>query len=210
MNTLCFSEIPQKYDLEIRNITDKVIQNLYSKFNYLYFRSSLVNSKDDKENLIEPFIYNSLKDYKFITYYMIDKHESQNDQIISSNSSSHPIDVIFCVEQKCLIIKKIKISTIIKIINKLKAAQASIINITRKSSIFTKDLIEEETLDFIDNFCLRFRDQINKKKYIKKTIFPLVGYIQHIISKINLFFILIQKNKKFNQISKISFFLTKK
>ena len=65
MSTLCFSEIPQKYELEIRNITDKVIQNLYSKFIYLYFRPSLINSKDDKENcdneiLIEPFIYNFL------------------------------------------------------------------------------------------------------------------------------------------------------
>ena len=179
MNTLCFAEIPQKYELEIQNISDKVIQNLYSKFSYLYFRSFLVNYKDDtknddKEISIEPFIYNFLKDYKFITYYLIDKHESQNNPIIPSNSSSHPIDIVFCVEQKCLIIKKIKISTIIKIINKLKSTQISIINVNDNSSIFTKDLIETETLDYIDNFCLNFRNQIRKTKFIKNTIFPLV------------------------------------
>lgn len=61
-----------------------------------FYDISNEKENDNNESLIESNIYDFLKDFKFITYYII---ENQKYNDLSKNTALHPIDVVFCIEK---------------------------------------------------------------------------------------------------------------
>lgn len=138
-----------------------------------FYDISNEKENDNNESLIESNIYDFLKDFKFITYYII---ENQKYNDLSKNTALHPIDVVFCIEKKCLIIEHIEVLNVKNIINNLKILQISIINANRNPIIFQKDS-KEEALEEIQKFCSSYYSEINNNQFVKKTIYPIAGYI---------------------------------
>lgn len=90
-------EIPQ--DTIIKSIKNKTIQRIYSQFKYL---SHQFGNGNNFQNIDKFLMY--LREFKFIVYY-----------------PSHDFNtVVFCVEDYCIIIKKIDSAKCKKMISDLK------------------------------------------------------------------------------------------
>ena len=176
MQDITFFKLSEYYQSLIDNIQNGVIQNLFSKINFLYFSFEIIKDKSDNHNnsQVESYLYNFLNDFKFIVYHITSNFENLNKIFPPQNKNSPPqnIDVVFCVESKCIIIEKINSLAVFKIISKLKEQKISLIDISSTSSNLYNNEIKEE----INNFCLHFKDEIKNNKIVKIAISPIAGY----------------------------------
>lgn len=98
---ISFINIPDYYNSLKMQINEATFKRIYALFNFLYLQVSVNDIQ------IAYKIANYLKNYKFITYYLI------------RNSESQLVDVSLCIEKKCLIIERIEFKFFKKIINYL-------------------------------------------------------------------------------------------
>ncbi|KAK8837043.1 hypothetical protein M9Y10_037089 [Tritrichomonas musculus] len=164
MQEIAFTRIPDEDEILLDSIDDAILDKIYSQFDFLYFNSS--DSYDP--NQIGNYLHDYLYQFKFITYQITARKENQNDNLEN-------VDIILCVEGKCLIIKNINIQVIDSVILRLKTKNLSILNLSqiiRNEQSFEENLALEETINF-----LRYFSKIKKKSFIMKTILPIIGYI---------------------------------
>ena len=170
--TIQFQEFPLLFRAMKEQIKDKVIQKIYSNFNFLYFPYFLNESENDVESnflmiyphYIEEYIFYYLGKYKFISYqiFKTGQHISNEDKNCEK-LFPQKVFVVLCVESKCLIIEKIDFSCINKIIEKLKLQKTFIIRakeITRTTDLYQK-----------------FADEISNNKFVEMTISSIIGYL---------------------------------
>lgn len=138
-------EIPQ--DTIIKSIKNKTIQRIYSQFKYL---SHQFGNGNNFQNIDKFLMY--LREFKFIVYY-----------------PSHDFNtVVFCVEDYCIIIKKIDSAKCKKMISDLKKRNICMINITEGESSKEVDSFYKKILKDI---------KIENNHFINDTIWPIMGFL---------------------------------
>ena len=111
MKNLPFQSIPPSYEKMKNQIQDSVLQNMYSKFIFFYYPLSSIY-ENEKDNInIENFLLKYYKFYKFITFEITNNTKVSMTQII---------DIVFCVETNCAIIKGINFRIIQNVIKRRK------------------------------------------------------------------------------------------
>ncbi|KAK8870191.1 hypothetical protein M9Y10_008068 [Tritrichomonas musculus] len=186
MDNIRFQDIPENIRANINEISENLLQKLYSKFNFLYFISDTLNdcnsclSQEAKKRIIT-FIFDNLKDFKFITYKVVNINSrtiklNQINFSTKRNSLTNIINAIICAENKCFIFEKIDLDIMTEVINKLKEHKTSIINV---SPNINSERTEEEKLAKveIDNFCSNFTKEIDQNGFVSQTIHPIIGFL---------------------------------
>ena len=134
----------------------------YSNFDFLYF--PFLFYIDDEKNpnieLIQDFLFDFLKKFKFITYYFVNISKLNNylESETIKPYKSFPlstIDIFICVESNFLIIEQISAYVIFTIIENLKDHQISMIN----ASIFYQNIEESNIKEEIKSFLSFFIDE---------------------------------------------------
>lgn len=170
MEYLSFKDISKESINAIHKIQDDVVQKIYSQF--IFYQISFTQND-------EIHLFNFLKNFKFITYLISDKIINSIRQKTINNdnnfltSNQAQLKLIICIEKKCLIIEPIDHSSIIKIINKLKNEQISLINVSQniKNDMNTN----EEAFEEVSNFFSRYKNINNEFFLITK--YPIMAYL---------------------------------
>ena len=167
MDSLSFKEIPQENKSTINFIVNETIIKLYSKFDFLYFHEIIADHENEKQDVIQNFIFNYLKNYKFITYQI---HENPHINLINA---------IFCVEGTCLIISEINITILLNLISYLKKEGISILYFRNEFQKIEGFVEDEKFHEEIKSFCSypKFRSDISKHRFVNDTIGPMIGYM---------------------------------
>lgn len=177
MNNLSFRQIPEDYQRLLNNIHDKTIQKLYYKPNFNYFYYSLRNFECNKENLhsFKSFFLDFCKKYRFITFQFSNIcKDIQNLHDLSSTK----IDIIFVIEDSCIIIEQIDQNLIFEIISEIKKIEKiAILNTSINIDILPGNIEEIETKEEICSFLTNFQIEISNNLFIKNTIFSMVGFL---------------------------------
>ena len=125
-------KIPPEYEFLKNSIKNNLVGRIYSNFEFFYFSYSSLNliKSNNQENIFETFLYDFLKDFKFIVYHFLESNgnsmisKDQNNTIFNPNNKT-----IICVEKKCIIIEQIDNEIINKIFNKMKLQKKSILRV---------------------------------------------------------------------------------
>ena len=187
-----FQNIPYTCKLMINQIQNKVIQNLYSKFEFLYLSCSCndeikvndnCNAENQKNQHIIHYLLKYLHDFKFITYRInisdITDNSASKNNIDPSNQK---VNTIICVESKCLLIEEIELELINKIINQLKSLNYTVLDANLRFNGIIKSVnersnqIENYEIE-VFNFLLNFREEIIKNIFVQTTIIPITCYL---------------------------------
>lgn len=150
MQSLSLKQVPKAFKEMLDLIQDQTIQNIYSKFTFVYLESIVSNNieiesdcNNDFDRISENQILNYLSCHKFITYFILFSNEIKNINkkqkeiakgIMFPNIESSNI-VIFCVEKECLIINSIETSKAKELMKELKNNQISILNMNEDCQI---------------------------------------------------------------------------
>lgn len=187
-----FQNIPYIYKLTLNQIQNKVIQKLYSKFEFLYLSCSFndeikINENNDAENQPNQYIINYLleylHDFKIITYRINISDISEISASKSNNdTSTQKVNTIICVESKCLLIEEIELELINQIINQLKKLNITVLDTNLQFNRIIKSVNErsdriENYEKEIYNFCKNFQDEIIKNIFVQTTILPITCYL---------------------------------
>lgn len=147
MDVIKFSELPDEFTKQKAKIENKALNNLYSKIDFLYFPYSTIKAskKNDTNSNIEigEFLINFLDNIKLLIFHLLNLDSDQLPQLIN---------VVVCIEKKCVFIDLIDSIFIQKIITNLKE-KSEIIETNfdlYQEDNFQKNNIKEE----IDNFFL--------------------------------------------------------
>lgn len=158
-----------EFRTELDSIQIPMFKKIYSKFNFLFLSLSEFYYKkmEISERLIESYLYNTLKEFKFmviqlITNSIFSKNSDHKDKIYSN----HVVDVVICTEGKFFIIESIYKDLIIKIINLTKA---SIINLSDNNN--------QDINDEIRSFFIFSSLSLIKNSFFKATIDPIATYL---------------------------------
>lgn len=139
MHQISFHNIPQNYASMLNQIKNPEIQKIYQNFSFKYFHCFInmeVSTNGEKvpnENKFEAFLFDYIKNFNFITYTLnnsdlYSSYFDTNIQKLNQIPNNQIIDVVFCVENECIIIDKVNISLINKIITNLQELNISIID----------------------------------------------------------------------------------
>ena len=183
MSLVSFHSVPKQ---KLQGISNNEIKNLYSKFVFLYFSFKRYKKQEgiNIQSSIEKLLYYSLKDFKFITVNLNDINQN-NQKLFNSNVTNEKsdtetpttdINAYFCCEDKFIIVKQINILIIKTLIEKLKDEKIEILNVSENINLFKKEPNEINAKNEIKNFCQYYQAEINKNKFIKSTISPIIGY----------------------------------
>lgn len=165
MQQFSFHDISKQCNDILKNVSDPVIQKLYSKFNFFYTHCYF---KSHKKNIVKDYLLHYLKEYKFMTYQyhsesiFKDFNFSQANQEITNNSLAKNVNAVLCVENNCLLIEQINENLIDEILVETKSSLINV-NINKKDEIST--------------FCQNFNLIISTNKLVKYTIKVIAGYI---------------------------------
>lgn len=157
MQKISFGDIPANYQLMKNEISNETINFIYSKFIFKYLSLNTQNA-----NEIEPYLLDYFKSVKFITYHFYKNNQNKTEEINSS---------IICIENECLIIETPNITSIKKILNKLKETR-SVLNFSFNSATKTKE--EEILYDEMNSFISYF--EINNA-FFTMTINSISGFL---------------------------------
>ena len=181
MQEISFKDIPKSYELIRKQIKSKILNDIYSNFQFLYFNVTEVMDVKDKEEFFQTncnfsvFLSNFLKDFQFITFnfhnIIIKSEKDSNDDRKLFFSTTN---IVVCIENKCIIIDQISNSEINKIIQNLRKDGISILNVGTKKSIIIE---ENQSYEEVNNFCLYFLDEINSNKFVEITIKSIAGFL---------------------------------
>lgn len=155
-----------KNDVKIEeqvNENIKMLSKIYSMFSFKRLNPSITCSQ-----VISPMV-DFLKNFKFITCYLYHYNLSDNN---ASNSRCETAFATICVEEQCIIIEKIDISTIDQIIDEVKKNGSAVIKVNNGGNSTEEKQIKEEIDDFMDNFS----NEIKNKEFIRKTIRAVACY----------------------------------
>ena len=182
MLKLSFQKLPQNYFSMLDQISNDKLKSIYSKFSFKYL-NYIFALEDSDENQIRNLLFDYLKKFKFIIYYILKDNsvicQSNNANVQNSDKEeAGKIDIIFCVEYHCIIIEKIEIPIIKKIISHLKGNGSLIINVSLIRIVEEKEIKQElESKEEINYFCQNFSSVIRNNEFVKKTIHPIAGYL---------------------------------
>lgn len=172
MESVSFTKIPHQYQQMKYSISEDLISRIYSKFDFLYYTFNHINSQENEKASIK-YIYNYLRNFRFITYNIIKTDWLINKRTESNDENLHFTCAVICVENKCIIIEKIKKNLLLSILYQIKSEkQISIIN----TDI---DCMNENVnvRDEIINFCSNFQKVIKYNIFLKNSITPIIGYL---------------------------------
>ncbi|KAK8847173.1 hypothetical protein M9Y10_019756 [Tritrichomonas musculus] len=155
-----FSDIPQDYNAKKDSVQDEIISNMYSKLTFLYLSPDSIRKHhlNDEENALNSPLFHFFENNKFISYEISEPSENLvksklfydlNDPLYSYENFSQEVNVVICVEGKCLIIQSILKSIIFKIINK---TRSTLINVSKN---INNDFLDEEIRGFYTDICLK-------------------------------------------------------
>lgn len=169
-----FTNLPENYDNLKKGIQNPILKSVYSQLTFLYLsntqttqirENTLINQNSDYN---EKYLFRYLQGSKLLTYQITNIDEELKQTITDfdafknkNEQCSQTVNLIICVEKKCLIVEKIDLSLLLKIMEKLKEQQVSIINCSKVKYTHQEDhyQVNEE----IDNFC-NFFFKRNKPK----------------------------------------------
>ena len=165
-------------------ISDTTLKQIYSKFSFLSFSLTNVDQVDNLAK-IEKYLFDYLNKFNFITYEftnneesLIPKTKNKKHEKQIPNLTTQKVNVIMCVEKKCLIIKEIDYAIISKIIKKIKSHQISMINVSNKFNHTEKLMPQEyQAKEEIDRFINYFHREIKNNDFIDFTIRPILGFL---------------------------------
>ena len=130
-----FQKIPNDYLLQIDSIDNQTIKKIYSLFSYKY-----INCQKNIEET-ETFLLNYINKFNFITCEV--SPVSQINQIQEKDLNCEKVtqstlaNLVFCVENECIIIEYIDMTCIENIIKNIKS---SLIDVSRKLiNVFRKE-----------------------------------------------------------------------
>lgn len=179
---LSFQKIPRNYQEMLDNIYDRALQKLYkSEIDFKYL--SLKNNDqigDENHNSLKLFLTNFLKKYHFITYKFSNISNIMENLTANHNQASNSIDIIFCVENSCIIIEQIDKKIICEIINDVnKTDEISMINVSTNINILPNNAEEMQVKEEISAFCFydNFSNEIKQNLFVKNTINPIAGFL---------------------------------
>lgn len=183
MQEIKFNDIPQQYQLQKSMIQDLDIKNIYSKFDFFHMNLIIYDNEsnffDETKIIIENYLLNYLKRFKFISYDFTNISEIMNNPELSlkcnSNFSSKIVDVIICVESKCLIIERIDNDIFNNLMNNLTKSGIKVIKASNKAFNDNKDE-SNEIREEIRN-CFEFFQYKIDNFFVKSTFFPIMGYL---------------------------------
>ena len=190
MQQISFLNLPEHFLLLLNQIKEETLKKIYSNFTFLYFpfhqiRENECVSEDYKD--IRSFLYNYLKEFKFITYCLTKRNETKGNSTIineKENSTSNKglnqeIDIIFCVECHCIIIERIDLQLIKTIIDNLGSNKCSMINVGPKIEKEPRESIYFAVKEEISGFCnhLIIQKEILNNDFVELTIPPIIGYM---------------------------------
>lgn len=172
MESISFTQIPHQYQQMKYSISEDLISRIYSKFDFLYYTFNHINSQENEKASIE-HIYNYLRNFRFITYRIIKTDCLINKRTESNDENLQYACAVICVENKCIIIEKIKKNLLLSLLYQIKSEkQISIINTD------IDDMNENVNVrDEIINFCSNFQKVIKYNIFLKNSITPIIGYL---------------------------------
>lgn len=159
----------------IKHVPNLLLQKIYSQFKFLNFKMSISNNVEIKTNdntdyfkRIEDFLYNYLRNFKFIVYFenVGQINNSKKDDL------SIKLEAILCLEKECIIIENIPKFTITKIIDKLENQRVSLIKINTALKN-TTEIIEE--FESVHNYI--WSREIQSNEFVQKTIKPITTFL---------------------------------
>lgn len=176
MQNISFKDIPYRYQALLERITSSTLKKIYSQYTFLYL--SLDDEKPIEDlictqhkNQIVNYLFNFLSQSKFITYHISNIFKYQEN--LPSKHDNIILDVIFCIEKRCIIIDGIEDALLKLIIERLLEKQISIINFDKNSAYRDGIYASEE----VSNFCNNFSCDLNNNNFVYKTIIPIAGYL---------------------------------
>ena len=126
------------------NIQNNFVKNIYSRFSFQYYNflyeTEMINKSNEKvlHKTNKILLFNILRNFKFITYNIYNpffvcsepnnKYTKKDNSINNTNLISDKVNVVFCVENNCIIIEHFEVTLFQKIITKLKENKVLIIN----------------------------------------------------------------------------------
>ena len=94
------------------------------------------------------------------------------------NVNDNLFNAVLCVEKHCLIIEQINFTFFKEIIQKLKAQEVALINLSNIHDDESVETLEEsQAKEETDNFCSMFIKEVNQNDFVKLTINPILGYV---------------------------------
>lgn len=188
MHQISFHNIPQNYASMLNQIKNPEIQKIYQNFSFKYFQCfinmevSTNGEKAPNKNKFEAFLFDYIKNFNFITYtlnnsVLYSSYFDTSIQKLNQIPNNQIIDVVFCVENECIIIDKVNISLINKIITNLQELNISIIDSSIGNSNIINPKEKEQIQGEIDNFCNFFQKKIKQNYFFERTIRPISCYL---------------------------------
>ncbi|KAK8886576.1 spindle assembly checkpoint kinase [Tritrichomonas musculus] len=143
-----FQPLPSRYEIAKNKIPDDLIK-IYSDINIKYIKfPTSINEMEGKA--IELFLFNQIKDFKFMVYE------------ISKSDSDQSFNIIICAEDHCFIIESFDSN-----LDFLKNSKAFLINSRENCTA------SEES----KSFCMNYYSKINSNIFVKLTIRPIITYL---------------------------------
>ena len=167
MQNISFKDIPYRYQALLERITSSTLKKIYSQFTFLYLSLNDEKPIEDlfctqHKNQIVNYLFSFLSQSKFITYNIFNIFKYQEN--LPSKHDNTILDVVFCIEKRCIIIDGIE---------RLLEKQISIINFDKNSAHRDGIYTSEE----VSNFCNNFSCDLNNNNFVYKTIIPIAGYL---------------------------------
>ena len=155
-----FQELPIEYETMKNNIMNELIQKMYSCFNFSYYK--FPNNDDRNLFIYEDNLFSYLQNFKFLVYDII--------------NSPYNVNVIICIEKRCIIVEEIKFKKIKTIFDQFIREGNKIIKIPSKDQEYVeKDInhIKEE----IKNFQRKFNYKIGQNEFVDWTISTILVFL---------------------------------
>lgn len=176
MQNISFKDIPYRYQALLERITSSTLKKIYSQFTFLYLSLNDEKPIEDlfctqHKNQIVNYLFSFLSQSKFITYNIFNIFKYQEN--LPSKHDNTILDVVFCIEKRCIIIDGIEDALLKLIIERLLEKQISIINFDKNSAHRDGIYTSEE----VSNFCNNFSCDLNNNNFVYKTIIPIAGYL---------------------------------
>ena len=181
-----FQDIPPVYETMLNNIHDQTLNNIYSKFIFIYIPVQINNDDVNKNNeKLSSLMVDYLQNFKFITYHLVQiSGQQQFYNNIEKKVFKHDIkyykelnpvnfQVVFCVERQCIIFDQITISILNQVTNILKGKNITILSVNGKSQENDEICVKKE----IDSFCSNFQKDISKNIFLSNSIPAIIGYL---------------------------------
>lgn len=179
-----FVNIPTQYELMKASIQNKILINMYSRLQFLYLPSNLVDKYDlnNEEKLLETPLFHFFKANKLITYQLTDPSENLMYSLLFDTYPSsyfeetlpQKVTAVICFEGKCVIIESIKKEIIIQILNETKSVLINVSKNIEDKSLLSEiqELYKSNTVEKKNNIFLQLTYKPVSSFFIRRHFYP--------------------------------------